>query len=150
MATRIALLFLALFASILCNANGFIAPLYGSQRQHPHGSKDQSHNKKDQKHYKHCLSSPVLSPTSLSLSLCVRPIEVVKNKIRKTKHSLQKRLFPQNNRRMILGAAILLSMLALNQPVLVKAAGTVASGGSQGSVVQMDRYVLLFELPQTI
>ena len=144
MATRIALL-IALVAGILCHANGFMAPFQCSQSRSPHGSKDQTHNK-------HCLLSLSKSPASLSLSLslCKHPMEVIKKTIRKTKHSLQKTLFPKDNRRMLLGAAILLSMLVVNQPIVVLAMGAVASGGSQGSTVQMNRYVVLKQMAKNI
>lgn len=51
---------------------------------------------------------------------------------------------------MLLGAAILLSMLVVNQPIVVLAMGAVASGGSQGSTVQMNRYVVLKQMAKNI
>ena len=90
-------------------------------------------------HHAAVVSSELKPHSFNSLSSRIGAFELTTDLIGKTKQSLKEKLFP-NKRRMLLAAAILLSTIALNQPVVALAMG--AMSGSKGPVARMDRYVI--------
>jgi len=87
-------------------------------------------------HHAAVVSSELKPHSFNSLSSRIGAFELTTDLIGKTKQSLKEKLFP-NKRRMLLAAAILLSTIALNQPVVALAMG--AMSGSKGPVARMDR-----------